>query len=308
MTDFSYIGSGKVYLRKVGAAAPRLFVGNVSSLGFNIAESPIELKDYTKPGGGTYNEVRRIDSVEASLTMHDLSGDNLATALFGNTGAISVTPITDEVQTLYLGGLVRTALPINTAVAPVVNAQNGTDAVTRADTTAYDLGDFLVPATPNGFYYEVTTAGTSAGTPPTFPTTVGATVADGTAVLTCMGRVLLTLNTDYTVSGGGIYIEEAAAATDGEPLEIDYTPAAGSVVEALLNSAQEYELVFDGLNEARSGKPVIIEAYRVKFGPAANLPLIGDEYAALELTGKVLKDSTKNGTSVSQYFKVEVVT
>jgi len=57
------------------------------------------------------------------------------------------------------------------------------------------------------------------------------------------------------------------------------------------------------LNEARSGKAVVIHIYRQKLGAAQNLALIGDDYAALEISGKVLKDTTKTGAGVSQYFK-----
>jgi len=54
-----------------------------------------------------------------------------------------------------------------------------------AASTAYNLGDFRRPTTPNGFRYEVTTAGTSGGSEPAWPTTVGTTVTDGTVVWTC---------------------------------------------------------------------------------------------------------------------------
>ena len=56
-----------------------------------------------------------------------------------------------------------------------------------AATTAYSLADRAVPTVKNGFFYEVTTAGTSGGTEPTWPTTIGGTVADGTVTWTCAG-------------------------------------------------------------------------------------------------------------------------
>lgn len=51
--------------------------------------------------------------------------------------------------------------------------------------TAYILGDFRRPTTANGFRYEITTAGTTAAGEPTWPTTIGGTVVDGTATWTC---------------------------------------------------------------------------------------------------------------------------
>jgi len=56
---------------------------------------------------------------------------------------------------------------------------------TWAASKAYSLGDFVVPSTVNGYIYECTTAGTSGTAEPTWPTTVGTTVTDNTAVWTC---------------------------------------------------------------------------------------------------------------------------
>jgi len=59
--------------------------------------------------------------------------------------------------------------------------------VSRANSTAYNVGDVYRPASANGFLYMVSVAGTSGGAPPTFPTVVGTTVADGTATIECIG-------------------------------------------------------------------------------------------------------------------------
>ncbi len=64
--------------------------------------------------------------------------------------------------------------------------------------------------------------------------------------------------------------------------------------------------MFDGLNEARSGKRTRVTAHRIKIGALANLGLIGEEYAAIEATGKLLKDTAIVGAGISQYFKVEI--
>jgi hypothetical protein len=44
---------------------------------------------------------------------------------------------------------------------------------------AYTTSDYVIPTTPNGRVYRVTTAGTSGGTEPTWPTTAAGTVTDG---------------------------------------------------------------------------------------------------------------------------------
>lgn len=52
--------------------------------------------------------------------------------------------------------------------------------------TAVTSGQTTVPATPNGHMYRVTTAGTTGSGEPSWPTTSGGTVTDGTAVWTEM--------------------------------------------------------------------------------------------------------------------------
>jgi len=54
-----------------------------------------------------------------------------------------------------------------------------------AASTAYSLGDIVIPTTENGHYYECTTAGTSNGTEPvTWDTTPGGTTSDNTVTWT----------------------------------------------------------------------------------------------------------------------------
>lgn len=241
MADYSYIGVGKVYLKEVGSAAGLVEVGNATDLSFSVSEDTKELKDFTQTGGGTYNEVRRVSSVEMKLTMSDYSPANLAKALFGTASAATGASVTNEAHTAYKGALVRLSHPNPTAVT--VTGPSGT------------------------------------------PTYV--------------------LNTDYEVRPEGIFIVTAGAIANAASIEVDYTYSTYDVVQALTSGAKEYELSFGGLNEARSGKSVIVDAFRVKIGAAANISLIGEDYGALEVSGKLLKDTTK-GAGLSQYFKVSI--
>jgi hypothetical protein len=300
MPDYSYIGSGRAYLREIGGGGGLIEVGNASNLTFSVTEETIEQRDFTQPGGGTYNEVRRISAVECTITMAELSPANLARAVYGSATAVASTTVSGEAVTVYPDAFSAFAhLPLTTPTPTVVPAQ--ASATARANTTAYALNSYVLPATPNGFYYKATTAGTSAGTIPTFPTTIGATVTDGTVTWTCAGRTTLVAGTDYEIRPGGIFVYVGRLIA-GEVLTCGYTRAAADVVQALTNSGKEYELVFDGLNEARSGKRTRVTAYRVKVGAAQQIALIGEEYAALEVTGKLLKDTSKTGAGVSQYF------
>lgn len=75
-----------------------------------------------------------------------------------------------------------------------------------AASTAYSLAVAVRPTTRNTFAYEVTTAGTSAVTEPTWPTTAGGTVADGTVTWTCRTNRALAVATmapaDYALANG----------------------------------------------------------------------------------------------------------
>ncbi len=51
--------------------------------------------------------------------------------------------------------------------------------------TLFSEGAYCEPTSLNGFYYEATTGGTTGETEPTFPTTPGSTVSDGSVVWTC---------------------------------------------------------------------------------------------------------------------------
>lgn len=79
-------------------------------------------------------------------------------------------------------------------------------ATARANSTAYTLYQVVEPATRNNYRYRCTVAGTSGSSPPTWPTTIGVTVADGGVTWTCASKipeiawddVLSGLNSDLT--------------------------------------------------------------------------------------------------------------
>lgn len=304
-TDYSYIGKGKWYARIVGASAAPMEVGNVSAASFSISEETKEQLDYTSAGGGLRNSISRITGVDMTMTLTDYSPENFARLLRAVVSTTISEAVTGEEQTVYAdGGLARfefmpAASPAPTVVTP------GATASTRVDSDPMTLGEYYVPAVANGFYYKVTTAGTTAASPPTFGTTIGGTTVDGTATVTCAGKVALVSGTDYDITGSGANVIPGVT-IDGETWDVGYTKAIIDDVQALTVSGQEYEFTFEGLNEARSGKRSNIVAHRVTLSPAQAMALISDDYGTLEITGKVLQDTTKNGTTVSQYFSVGI--
>lgn len=172
MPDYSYIGRGRVLIKEYGASGTGAFVGDVSALTLRINEDIKELEDFTQVGGGTYNEVRRIQSVELTATLHDFSPENLAMVLYGTV-----------------------------------------------------------------------------------------TTATGTATL-----------------------------------------------QALTSASKVYDVVFEGLNEAQSGSVVTFHALRWRMGAAQALDLIGNDFGRLEVTGKLLADTTVVTAGLSRYFTIAMAT
>lgn len=71
--------------------------------------------------------------------------------------------------------------------------------------TAVSLLDTVIPTTANGRMYRCTTAGTTGAGEPTWPTTDGGTVTDGSAVWTEMTPDLEAMNSNVTEVSGGAY-------------------------------------------------------------------------------------------------------
>ncbi len=115
------------------------------------------------------------------------------------------------------------------------------------------------------------------------------------------------LDTDYIVNAAGFpEIIEGGAISVATEVTVDYSYAAHADVQTLTASGKRFRMVFIGLNEARSGKPVVIEAFKVNHSPAS-LSMIGDDFGGMEFTAKVEKDATVIGTGLSQYMTIKDV-
>lgn len=106
---------------------------------------------------------------------------------------------------------------------------------------------------------------------------------------------------DYEVTGAGIEVLDGSI-LKGEILKVSYSHGAQKAVEALTDSAKEYRVIFDGLNEAQSGSPRVVEFYRLKFAPTSGMGYIGDDFDSLALSATLLRDASKP-SGKSGYFK-----
>lgn len=297
----SFIGKGKIYagLRTGGAAFP---IGNVSALSLAITEEKKELLDYTRAGGGTKDTLSRISAIEGTMSVRDVSPENLALVLRGEVDTEAAGSVAAEAHTAYTNGFLGlTYLPDTSAsVTPVIAVS-----ASHATTTAYAKGDTILAA---AVVYQCTTAGTSGGNAPTFNATLGDTTSDGTVTWTSRGAVTMVDGTDYEVGKAGIYILSTASRFAlGLPITVAYTKNPAEIVQALVSSSTEYTLQFDGLNEVDSGNPYYVKIHRIKFRVTAGLDMIGDDFGVLEVKFDVLQDTTISGTGISQYLKIAQV-
>lgn len=123
------------------------------------------------------------------------------------------------------------------------------------------------------------------------------------------GGTPYTVDTDYELRDGQLYIPTgstiSAPVGGAANCEVDYSYAAQKKVEALVNANMQYEAMFVGLNEARSGKRVRLVLHKISGGVLQQMAVLGDDYGAGEINGSLLSDSTKTGNGISQYFTVE---
>lgn len=110
--------------------------------------------------------------------------------------------------------------------------------------------------------------------------------------------------TDYVVQASGLFIPDTSSIVDAESIKVDYTHAGYDLIEALIHAGHEFELHFDGLNDA-SGKSVLLDTYRFKPGLLSNLQWHGESgFASFDLTGAILADPSKPAGK-SQYFRAQ---
>lgn len=134
----------------------------------------------TSPGDApadTYDPAERVSSANP---------DKAAAAAAGHLNVNAVEPVASIPATTPAGNRIQVTTSYDNkgaAVPLVLNYDKGTAAkpATHATSTAVAKGVFIIEG---GNVWECTTAGTTAGTKPTFTGAVGATVTDGTVVWT----------------------------------------------------------------------------------------------------------------------------
>lgn len=128
-----------------------------------------------------------------------------------------------------------------------------------------------------------------------------------TGVKPTTGATTYEVGKDYRLERGMLFIPAGSAippAANGAPnVKVTYKNAALGHVEAAVTSQKFYEMQFHGNNEARGGKAVRQVCHKVSGGVIESMGLIGNEFGAGSVAGKLLKDASKAiGSDKSAYF------
>lgn len=127
-----------------------------------------------------------------------------------------------------------------------------------------------------------------------------------TTVTNVGGTITYVAGTDYERTASGLYFPEGSTIVDAAGLEVTYTSAAHSRIEAAMQTSSELELLFEGLNEAESNAGAVVNLWRVSVPSAEQLSLIGEDFGEFKFTAESLADATK-GSGVSAFYRARVV-
>ena len=127
-----------------------------------------------------------------------------------------------------------------------------------------------------------------------------------TTVKNNAGTTTFVAGTDYVLSPGGLYITPGSTMVDAADHKVTYTNLAYDRIEAATATANELEIFIEGLNEAESSRPVLVDCWRVRLPPASELALLGEDFGELKFTAELLKDGSK-GAGLSAYMRVQKV-
>jgi len=188
---------GVIYTRAAGGR-PELF--------FRSADSAEEVRLTSSAGPGVLLLPR---SLPGLLPDDQLSAENdtsLGAVRFGNAGAVAwghfEVWLDDVAWRIQLEAMMSSGEAANVGLTLVYQVFGMDVAMNPIKTRwqasrAYGLGDKVIPAAPNGHYYQCTTAGTSGAAAPTWP--ASGTVSDGTVVWTRQGNGMISLG-EYSLT------------------------------------------------------------------------------------------------------------
>ena len=263
--------------------------------GFTISIASEKIQSYSAETGLQQLDDETLVKITRTgkMTVRQISMENLGMFLAGQsaTAAQASASVTNEAISILadryyqLGALTANPSGVRSVSAVTIT----TAAVSAAATsTAYAVGAQVKQASSPTHIYQCTTAGTSGGSAPTWPTTIGATVTDGTAVWTCIGIITLVEDTDYSVdlTMGRIYILPTAriSGTYAVSALAAYTKSAVSREQLLTSGVADVYGALRFIASNAKGTNRDIFAPNVLLAPSGEIVVKADSPAYAELS------------------------
>ena len=187
-----------------------------------------------------------------SWGINRFTAQTLAMACSADAGAYSGAAVTGQTHAFTATEGVGELFSDRPVESVVVSRSGGVSASAWGATATITLNAYRIPTVANGRFYKATTGGTTGSTQPTWPTTSGATVTDGTVVWTDQGTIVAGLNTDYTLNTqlGVVTPLAAGDIATGEAISVAFSKSAKSGYEILGSTAlnKRIKLMLDGRN------------------------------------------------------------
>jgi len=265
-------GGGVMRIAERDAPGPLAYFdpGNVPSIEM---ERAVETSEHQEARSGSFQTdavftVSETNTINA--TLESVTLENLALFLGAEVEerTISSETVTDEeLRGAHRGGSWSLGVTqANPEGIRVIDSFTSLEikGTARANSTAVAVGDVL---TNSGIAYVVTVAGTTGGSPPTYPTS-GGTASDGTATIKHLGSVALVEDTDFFVSLDPASIELVGTSTAAVNVAIGRMPSgykltllatyerAADTFQRLVppDAAKEYQVLFNG--QSAQGEPL----------------------------------------------------
>jgi hypothetical protein len=286
------IGKGKLLFKAAGQTNYR-DLGNAPD--FKLATG-IEKKDHYSSREGTKTKDAQAviqQTATGSCTLDDLLDDNLKDYIMSNaitSVAQTAGSITDQDVLAELDKWIDLGKKKLSSVV--------IEALPPADwqaTHAYVLGDYVKPVVANTYRYECTVAGMSGAAEPTWPTTLGGTVTDGSVTWTCR-KITYVLNTDYKLDteAGLLMPLSTGEIKAAQSLHADFSHAAITMkrMDAAKVSAIYGDIYFVG--NPPKGKILDVKGY-VSLTPKGDLSFIGEDWSNLQFDMEFMSGYGYNG-------------
>ncbi|MFO1421178.1 MAG: hypothetical protein U1F59_09670 [Candidatus Competibacteraceae bacterium] len=273
--------------------------------GFTLTIASAKIESYGAESGLRELDDTTLISVTRTgkLTCRQVSMENLALFLgaAASTAAQTSGAVTGENKSVLLDRYYQLGASTNNpsgvrAVTGVTVV--GKTAADRANSTAYVVGDRVKSATTPTHIFVCTVAGTSAGSAPTWPSTIDATVTDGTVTWRCETLITLVENTDYTVdlTLGRVYVLPAARLSAyGGQWTFGYTKSTVSRDVVQTGSTVSSSGAFRFVAYPGKGTPRDLYAPNVTLSPSGDLILKADDPKYAEISFDLTFSVGNNG-------------